>query len=207
MLTLRAEDVRLRRCVRFLHPRIPLYIVPRGEGLYMIGATMIESGETGGVSVRSAIELLSAAYALHPAFGEAEIVEMRAGLRPAFPDNEPRIVERDGAHFRQRLLPPRLPARARPSPSARRRSSAYRKSGGARYEAGRERGAAARSRRRRSRAALEALDYGEAKVATALNGDFVPARSARDDAGQGRRPDRDSRAAAGGLNDGEISWS
>jgi glycine oxidase len=94
MLTLRAKDVHLERCVRFLHPRIPLYVVPRGEGLYMIGATMIESGDASGVSARSAIELLSAAYALHPAFGEAEIVEMRADLRPAFPDNLPRVVER-----------------------------------------------------------------------------------------------------------------
>ena len=36
---------------------------------FMIGATMIESAERGAVSVRSAIELLSAAYALHPALG------------------------------------------------------------------------------------------------------------------------------------------
>ena len=60
----------------------------------MIGATMIESAERGAVSVRSAIELLSAAYALHPAFGEAEILEMSADVRPAFPDNEPRVIER-----------------------------------------------------------------------------------------------------------------
>ena len=45
MLILRAEDVRLRRCVRFLHPRIPLYVVPRGGDEFMIGATMIESAD------------------------------------------------------------------------------------------------------------------------------------------------------------------
>ena len=44
--------------------------------------------------MRSAIELLSAAYALHPAFGEAEILEMSAEVRPAYPGNEPRIEER-----------------------------------------------------------------------------------------------------------------
>jgi glycine oxidase len=60
---------------------------------------MIESAEKGAVSVRSAIELLSAAYALHPAFGEAEILEMSAGIRPAFPDNEPRVEERGGRIF------------------------------------------------------------------------------------------------------------
>ncbi len=99
MLLARASDVSISRCVRFLHPRIPLYVVPRGEGLYMIGATMIESGDRGGVSVRSAIELMNAAYALHPAFGEAEIVEMRADVRPAFPDNMPGVVERAGRLF------------------------------------------------------------------------------------------------------------
>jgi glycine oxidase len=65
----------------------------------MIGATMIESSEKGAVSVRSAIELLSAAYALHPAFGEAEILEMSADVRPAYPGNEPRIEERSGRIF------------------------------------------------------------------------------------------------------------
>ena len=48
----------------------------------------------GPVTVRAALELLGAAYALHPAFAEAEIVEAGAGVRPAFPDNVPRIVVR-----------------------------------------------------------------------------------------------------------------
>ena len=48
------------------------------------------------MTARSAIELLSAAFALHPAFGEAEVVEMSADVRPAYPDNEPRVIERGG---------------------------------------------------------------------------------------------------------------
>jgi len=99
MLILRTKEVSLARPIRFLHPRIPLYIVPRGDGLFMVGATMIESASRGPVTGRSAIELLSAAYALHPAFGEAEIVEMRADVRPAFPDNMPRIVRRGATTF------------------------------------------------------------------------------------------------------------
>jgi glycine oxidase len=99
MMRIRSREVTLTRAVRFLHPRIPLYIVPRADSEFMIGATMIESAEKGAVSVRSAIELLSAAYALHPAFGEAEILEMSADVRPAYPDNEPRIEERDGRIF------------------------------------------------------------------------------------------------------------
>jgi glycine oxidase len=42
--------------------------------------------------VRSALELLTAAYVVHPAFAEARIVEMGTGLRPALPDNLPRIA-------------------------------------------------------------------------------------------------------------------
>ena len=61
-----------------------------------VGATMIESEDDGPVTVRSALELLGAAYALHPAFGEAQILEMGAGLRPAFPDNVPRARITDG---------------------------------------------------------------------------------------------------------------
>ncbi len=118
MMRIRTTEVTLTRAVRFLHPRIPLYIVPRAKNEFMIGATMIESAERGAVSVRSAIELLSAAYALHPAFGEAEILEMSADVRPAFPDNEPRVEERscrifvNGLFRHGFLLAPAMAARA-----------------------------------------------------------------------------------------------
>jgi glycine oxidase len=95
-IVVRARDVALARAVRLLHPRFPLYAVPWRDGLFMIGATVVESEETGPVTVRSALELLSAAYALDPAFGEAEIVKLGAGARPAFPDNRPRIITTKG---------------------------------------------------------------------------------------------------------------
>ncbi|MGH8219024.1 MAG: glycine oxidase ThiO [Steroidobacteraceae bacterium] len=95
MLHLRSREISLSRPVRVLHPRMPLYIVPRGEGLYMVGATVLESDQPSRISARSMLELLTAAYALHPGFGEAEVVETGTGVRPAFPDNLPRIV-RDG---------------------------------------------------------------------------------------------------------------
>ena len=91
MLILRCPEVTLSRPVRLLHPRIPLYIVPRGDGVFMLGATMIESDRRGVVTARSVLELLSAAYALLPAFGEAELLETGADARPAFPDNLPRL--------------------------------------------------------------------------------------------------------------------
>ncbi|PZQ50753.1 MAG: glycine oxidase ThiO [Rhodovulum sulfidophilum] len=99
MLVLRCPEIALSRPVRLLHPRIPIYIVPRGDGVYMLGATMIESDRRGPVTVRSVLELLSAAYALHPAFGEAEVLETGADARPAFPDNLPRLSRRGGTLF------------------------------------------------------------------------------------------------------------
>jgi len=94
MLLLRSDDISLSRPVRLLHPRIPLYIVPRADGLFMVGATMIESGERRRISARAMLELLGAAYALHPAFAEAEVVEIGTDARPAFPDNLPRLTRR-----------------------------------------------------------------------------------------------------------------
>ena len=91
-VVLRTRDLQLTRPVRLLHPRHPLYVVPWGDGLYMIGATMIESDDAGPMTARSALELLGLAYALHPGFGEAEIVDMGAGVRPAFPSNTPQIL-------------------------------------------------------------------------------------------------------------------
>lgn len=91
MLILHAPDISLSRPVRLLHPRLPLYLVPRADHLFMAGATMIESLSAGPVTARSMMELLNAAYSVHPAFGEAAIVETAVGIRPAFPDNLPRV--------------------------------------------------------------------------------------------------------------------
>ncbi|MFN3879864.1 MAG: FAD-dependent oxidoreductase [Nitrincola lacisaponensis] len=96
MLVLRCPELSISRPVRFIHPRMPLYIVPRGEGVYMLGATMLETAEGDRLTVRSVLELLSAAYALHPAFAEAEIIETGVDVRPAFADNLPRIREQNG---------------------------------------------------------------------------------------------------------------
>jgi glycine oxidase len=92
-----APDVQLLRPVRLLHPRYPLYIAPRPHGHYVIGATEIESEDLSAVTVRSALELLGAAFAVHPAFGEARILELNSQCRPTFPDHCPAVIW-DGAH-------------------------------------------------------------------------------------------------------------
>jgi glycine oxidase len=91
LILIETSEIKLSRPVRLIHPRWPLYVIPREDNLFMLGATSIEAEDTG-VSVRSALELLGAAYAVHPAFAEARIVEFGSGLRPAFPDNLPRIA-------------------------------------------------------------------------------------------------------------------
>ena len=94
MLILRSEEVSLSRPLRMLHPRRPVYVVPRGGGLFMVGATMIENEERARVTARSVVELVNSAFAIHPAFAEAEIVETGSDVRPAFPDNLPRLIQR-----------------------------------------------------------------------------------------------------------------
>lgn len=93
-VVVRNPEFTLNRPVRLMHPRYPLYIVPRPDHHFMIGATIIES-EGKNLNLKSALELLSAAYSLHPSFAEADIVEINTGLRPAYPDNLPRITTRD----------------------------------------------------------------------------------------------------------------
>ncbi|OJY63875.1 MULTISPECIES: glycine oxidase ThiO [unclassified Rhizobium] len=92
MLYLQTHEVTLSRPVRLLHPRVPIYIVPRDKGLFMVGATMIETDFKGPIAARSLMELLNAAYTVHPAFADATVVETGAGIRPAFPDNLPRVT-------------------------------------------------------------------------------------------------------------------
>lgn len=91
VLRVYAPEVDLQQCVRLLHPRHPLYLAPRPDHHYVIGATVIESADRSPVSVRSAMELLSALHSIHRGFAEARVVEMRAHCRPALADHLPTI--------------------------------------------------------------------------------------------------------------------
>lgn len=95
LLRVQATEVRLSRPVRLMHPRYQLYVAPRPDNIYVIGATEIESESMAPVTVRSSLELLSALYSVHSGFAEAEVLEARAHCRPAFADNLPRIIRRD----------------------------------------------------------------------------------------------------------------
>ncbi|PHR83299.1 MAG: FAD-dependent oxidoreductase [Colwellia sp.] len=90
-----APDVHISRPVRLMHPRYQLYIAPKGKGYYVVGATEIESDDDSSMTVRSAMELLSAAYSVHPGFAEANIRQHISQCRPAFSDNQPKITVQD----------------------------------------------------------------------------------------------------------------
>lgn len=98
VITLYAPEVELKHAVRLMHPRYKLYIAPRHNHHFVIGASQIESEDTGPITVRSTLELLSAAYSIDAGFGEAKIVKTATNCRPAYPDNLPKV------HFNQRVL-------------------------------------------------------------------------------------------------------
>ena len=77
----------LTRVVRFTGG----YVVPRGDGRYVLGATMEERGFDTTVTAGAAFELLRDASELLPSVTELVIDELSAGLRPATPDNAPAI--------------------------------------------------------------------------------------------------------------------
>jgi glycine oxidase len=93
IVRLDAPEIELRHMLRLLHPRYPVYIVPRAEGKLVVGATCIEGDDRSPVSVRGALELLTSAYSVLPALAEARILEFNTQVRPALPDNLP------GLHF------------------------------------------------------------------------------------------------------------
>lgn len=104
----------LTRPVRLLHPRHRVYLVPRPGDVLLLGASEIESEDRSPVSLKSAVELMSAAHSVLPALEEARILRLDVNLRPALPDHEPRteiapgIVRINGLFRHGWLLAPAL---------------------------------------------------------------------------------------------------
>jgi len=91
VLRLFAPEVSLQRPTRLMHPRYPIYIAPKPDQVFVVGATEIESEDLSPASVRSTLELLSAAYTVHSGFAEARILEVATQARPTLPDNLPAL--------------------------------------------------------------------------------------------------------------------
>lgn len=110
-----APEVTLQRPTRLVHPRYPIYVAPKQDHVFVIGATEIESDDMSPASVRSALELLSAAYAVHSGFAEARIIEIATQCRPTLPDNlpavrqrAPRVLEVNGLYRHGFMIAPAL---------------------------------------------------------------------------------------------------
>jgi len=93
---LHAPGVQLTRPVRLMHPRHSVYIVPRPDNHLVVGASEIESEDRSAVSLRSTLELLSAAHSAIPGLAEARVVHSESNLRPALPDNLPLVEQQPG---------------------------------------------------------------------------------------------------------------
>jgi glycine oxidase len=97
--------------VRGLVRGFTVYLVPRADGRLIVGATVQERGWDTRVTAGGAYELLRDALALVPGLDDAELVAVRAGLRPGTPDDLP-LVGRAAAeglvlatgHFRNGIL-------------------------------------------------------------------------------------------------------
>jgi len=96
-----------------------VYVVPRGDGRVIVGATVEEMGFDTRVTAGGVHELLREAYRLLPDVAELELVEATAGLRPGTPDNLPLVGPGavDGlvlatGHFRNGILLAPLAAEA-----------------------------------------------------------------------------------------------
>jgi glycine oxidase len=86
------------------------YVVPRGDGGYVLGASVEERGFDASVTARPTYELLRDASELVPGLLDLELEEISVGLRPGTPDNLPLIGEREDGlivacgHFRNGIL-------------------------------------------------------------------------------------------------------
>jgi glycine oxidase len=96
VLWVHAPEVHFTRPVRLMHPRYQLYIAPKRNSVYVIGATEIESESLAPITVRSSLELQSALYSIHTGFAEANVLHAYANCRPGFMDNLPRVEISDG---------------------------------------------------------------------------------------------------------------
>lgn len=74
VIRLYAPEMKLRRSTRLIHLRYRIYIAPKEDDVYVVGAAKIESENFSTMRVRSAMELLSAIYTVHSDFTEARIL-------------------------------------------------------------------------------------------------------------------------------------
>jgi glycine oxidase len=91
VMRLRGAPGFLGHCVRGVVHGSSVYLVPRGDGEIVLGASQEEMGFDTRVTAGGLYELLRDARELVPGVTELEVVDTFAGLRPGTPDNLPVI--------------------------------------------------------------------------------------------------------------------
>jgi glycine oxidase len=114
MAALRPEGMPVRHVVRG-----PAYLVPRGDGRLLVGATVEHVGFVKAVTLGGITRLLGDAVRMVPSLATAPVVETWSGLRPDTPDHLPILgpVDVEGlwfatGHYRNGILLAPATARA-----------------------------------------------------------------------------------------------
>jgi glycine oxidase len=95
VIRVHCDNVQLTHPIRVIHPRTSIYIVPKPNHIFVIGATEIESHSEHPITLRSTLELLNTAYAVNSSFAEATVLETNVGIRAAYDDHRPKIKQKN----------------------------------------------------------------------------------------------------------------
>ncbi|AVC44044.1 thiamine biosynthesis protein thio [Francisella tularensis subsp. novicida] len=90
-ILLESKNIKLDSIIRFLHPRHSIYLIPRDDGIFYLGATSIDSNDYSKISVQSTLELLSMLVTVDKRFLEARILKTLTNVRPMSIDDKPII--------------------------------------------------------------------------------------------------------------------
>lgn len=93
-LVIDCPSVHFNHTLRLIHPRHSLYLIPRGEGIFYLGATSILASDTSAISVESMMTLLSMLYMIDKRFSEARIIKTISHCRPSSNHDLP-IIQSD----------------------------------------------------------------------------------------------------------------
>jgi glycine oxidase len=88
-LVVKAANIKLNSVIRLLHPRHYIYLIPRRNDIFYIGATSIESQDYSEISVQGVLELLSSLMIIDKRFSEARIIKTLTNVRPVSNDDMP----------------------------------------------------------------------------------------------------------------------
>ena len=96
-IILQHQDIKINHIIRLAHPRHTLYIIPRGDGIFYLGATSICSEDYSPISVQSIMEFMSMAMVVDSRFSEARLIKTLTSVRPTSLDDKP-IIKTSGGN-------------------------------------------------------------------------------------------------------------